>query len=331
MPTSISPLSQVHPKAEIGQNVMIGPFCCIGAKAKIGDGTQLASNVTVAAGVSLGADNYVYPMCVLGEPELSGSPLGNNAIEIGRGNIFRSGVVITGNTKIGNRNHFFQHCVIGGAPQDVSFRFDAPTGVEIGDENLFREGVTVNRGAEKEDFWTRIGNQNMLMSNAHVAHNCRVYNNTFLVNGVLLGGHVHVQDRAIVSGNSVVHHFATIGTMAFVSGGCPCPQDVPPFMLACGSDNPEIRTINLVGMRRAGISEADIRIIKRAHRLLYREHKRLDEIRGAFEAELNGAPFPEVLQTLLTAVEQQHAGSQGRAREAFRNVRLHPEEQRAAA
>ena len=302
MPTSISPLSQIHHKAEIGMNVTIGPFCHVGAKARIGDGSQLGSNVTIGANVTLGADNYVFPMCVIGEPQLAGCPIGANSVDVGRRNIFRSGVVITGNTKIGNRNHFFQHCVIGAAPQDVSFRFDAPTGVEIGDDNLFREGVTVNRGAEKEDYWTRIGNQNMLMSNAHVAHNCRIYNNTFLVNGVLLGGHVHVQDRAIISGNSVVHHFATIGTMAFVSGGCRCPQDVPPFMLACGSDNPEIRTINLVGMRRAGVSEEEIRLVKRAHRLLFRKPQKLEVVRQTLQDELNGQPFPSTLITLLTAI-----------------------------
>ncbi|MHC4879195.1 MAG: acyl-ACP--UDP-N-acetylglucosamine O-acyltransferase [Planctomycetota bacterium] len=274
MPTLISPLSQVHSSARIGNDVEIGPFCVVGPDVSIGDGTKLDSHVAV-----------------------------------------------TGQVTIGERNRFWPNCVIGGEPQDVSFRTDADTGVDIGDDNMFREGVTVNRGAEKEDHWTRIGNGNMLMSNAHVAHNCRIYNNTFLVNGVLLGGHVHVQDRAIVSGNSVVHHFATIGTMAFVSGGCRCPQDVPPFMLACGSDNPEIRTINIVGMRRAGISEESIRLVKRAHRLIYREHKRLPEVKAAFEDQLGGE-FPQELQALLTALENQAAGKQGRAREAFRDVKL---------
>ena len=274
MPTLISPLSQVHPSARIGNDVEIGPFCVVGPDVTIGDGTKLDSHVA-----------------------------------------------ISGQVTIGERNRFWANCVIGGEPQDVSFRSNADTGVEIGNDNMFREGVTVNRGAEKEDHWTRIGNGNMLMSNAHVAHNCRIYDNTFLVNGVLLGGHVHVQDRAIVSGNSVVHHFATIGTMAFVSGGCRCPQDVPPFMLACGSDNPEIRTINIVGMRRAGISEESIRLVKRAHRLIYREHKRLPEVKAIFEQEVVGE-FPQELQTLLVALENQSAGKQGRAREAFRDVKL---------
>jgi len=254
----------------------------------------------------IGEDVQIGPFCLIGPH-----------VRIGSGTRLDSHVTIVGRTTIGERNRFFPNCVIGAEPQDISYSSDAPTGVEIGDGNLFREGVTINRGAEKEDGWTRVGHNNLLMANAHVAHNCRIYNNAFLVNGVLLGGHVHVHDRAIVSGNSVVHHFATIGTMAFVSGGCRCPQDVPPYMLACGSDDPDIRSINLVGMRRAGISESTIRIIQRAHRMLYRKHMKLEAVRAAFGEELDGV-IPIELSTLLNAVELQQAGSQGRAREAIR-------------
>ena len=112
----------------------------------------------------------------------------------------QSHVTIVGHTTIGERNRFFSNAVIGGEPQDVSYN-GAPTRLEIGHENVFREGVTVNRGAEKEDHTTRIGHQNLLMANSHVAHNCHVHNRVILVNGVLLGGHAHVQDGAIISGN----------------------------------------------------------------------------------------------------------------------------------
>src|SRR6516165_5816683 len=137
-----------------------------------------------------------------------------------------SHVVLTGHTAIGADNRFFPHCVIGAEPQDYSYS-GSPTRVEIGDANTFREGVTVNRGAEKEDHVTRIGNHNLLMANCHVAHNCHLHDHIVLVNGVLLGGHVHVHDWAIVSGNTVVHHFATLGTISFVGGGCRVPTDVP--------------------------------------------------------------------------------------------------------
>ena len=178
--------------------------------------------------------------------------------------------------------------------------------------------MTVNRGAEKEDGVTRIGNHNMFMANSHVAHNCRIFNHVILVNGVLLGGHVHVHDNAIVSGNSVVHHFSTLGRLSFVSGGCRVPHDIPPFMLAAGSDNPTVRTINVVGMRRAGISNSTIEVIKEAFRLLYRRNRPVEEVREHFLDTLEGT-LPIELSQLLTFLDNQKAGKLGRAREAIRN------------
>lgn len=269
MPTRISHLAHVDARAELGNNVVIGPFCCVGPHVRLGDGCVLENNVT-----------------------------------------------IVGRTTVGRDNRFAPHSVIGGAPQDVTYD-DAPTLLEIGDENLFREGVTVNRGAAKEDHTTRIGHRNMFMANSHVAHNCHVHDRVILVNGVLLGGHVHVHDGAIISGNSVVHHYSTIGTLAFVSGGCRVPHDVPPYMLASGNDDPTIVTINLVGMRRAGISDETIRTIKQAHRLLYRDRKKVEAVREAFLQELGGN-LPRELTILLDFVESQHEGKLGRAREAVR-------------
>jgi UDP-N-acetylglucosamine acyltransferase len=207
----ISPLAQVDPRAEIADDVSIGPFCIVGPEVRLGTGCCLDSHV-----------------------------------------------VIVGHTTIGCHNRFFPHCVIGAEPQDYSYT-GAPTQLLIGDGNMFREGVTVNRGAEKEDGVTRIGNRNMLMSNAHVAHNCCIHDQVVLVNGVLLGGHVHVHDGAIVSGNAVVHHFATLGTLSFVSGGCRVPTDIPPYMLAAGSDDPRIVAVNLVGMQRPPRSPSCVR------------------------------------------------------------------------
>lgn len=272
MPTRISPLADVDPRAKLGTDVAIGPFCRVGPDVSLGDGCRLDSHV-----------------------------------------------VIVGHTQIGRENRFWPGCVIGGEPQD---RADLPfdTRLEIGEGNIFREGVTVNRGADKEDGVTRIGNGNMLMANSHVAHNCRLFDRTILVNGVLLGGHVHVHDGAIVSGNTVVHHFSTLGTLSFVSGGCRVPHDVPPFMLAAGSDNPTIKSINLIGLQRAGIAPQTIRAIKRAHRLLFREHRKLDDARQALHEQLQGV-FPIELTTLFAFLERQARGKMGRAREVVRESR----------
>lgn len=268
--------------------------------------TRISPLAHVESGARIGEGVQIGPFCLVG-----------SEVEIGNGCVLTSHVVLTGRTKVGSGNRFSSHVVIGGDPQDLSWS-EGDTSVEIGDNNSFREGVTVNRGAEKEDGVTRIGNGNLFMANSHVVHNCRIFNNVILVNGVLLGGHVHVHDNAIVSGNSVVHHFSTLGRLSFVSGGCRVPHDIPPFMLAAGSDDPTLKTINVVGMKRAGIANSTIEVIKEAFRLLYRRNRPLEEVQRHFMDSLEGV-IPVELATLLTFLENQKAGRLGRAREAFRN------------
>lgn len=268
--------------------------------------TNISPLAQIDPGASLGTNVTVGPFCLVG-PE----------VIVGDGSQLQSHVVLTGNTVIGTENRFFPHCVIGGEPQDKSFR-DSGTRVIIGDSNIFREGVTVNRGSEKENRTTRIGDRNLLMANSHVAHNCRVYNDVTLVNGVLLGGHVHVHDRAIVSGNSVVHHFSTLGTLSFISGGCRVPHDVPPYMLAAGSDNPTIKSLNTIGMQRAGISETSMKIIRQAYRLHFRERRRIEDVRHHFKETLVDV-FPIELTEWLAFIERQIEGHMLRGRDPYRS------------
>jgi UDP-N-acetylglucosamine acyltransferase len=275
MAIHVSPLAQVDPRAEFGDDVHIGPFCVVGPNVRLGSGCRLDSHV-----------------------------------------------VIVGHTEVGCNNRFFPNSVIGAEPQDYSYT-GSPTRLFIGNENIFREGVTVNRGAEKEDRVTQIGHRNLLMANCHVAHNCCIHDGVVLVNGVLLGGHVHVHDGAIISGNAVVHHFATLGTLSFVSGGCRVPSDIPPYMLAAGSDDPRIVSVNIVGMQRRGISADAINVIRQAHRLLYREHRQLEQVREEFSATLAGC-IPIELMRLLDFVERQQAGRQGRQGEARRDKPAEP-------
>lgn len=280
--------------------------------ANISPNSDIHPDARLGKGVTIG------PFCVVGPN-----------VAIGDHTELTSHVVLIGDTTLGSDNKLYPGCVIGGEPQDKSYE-ESQTKVIIGDNNVFREGVTVNRGAEKEDHITRIGDRNMFMANSHVAHNCRIFNDTILVNGVLLGGHVHVQDGAIVSGNTVVHHFSTIGRLAFVSGGCRVPHDIPPFMLAAGSDNPTLKTINIVGMRRAGISEDAIDAVKTAFRMLYRKRKKLEEVKNYFHEEHDGA-IPIELAQLLQFIEAQRAGRLGRAREAVRgDSKQDSKEQKAA-
>ena len=269
MTAQIHPLAFVDPRAQLADDVQIGPFCLVGPDVTIGPGCILDNHVT-----------------------------------------------LTGHTKLGSHNRMFPYVAIGCEPQDVGYS-GAPTRVEIGDQNVFREGVTVHRGAEKEDHVTRIDNRNMFMSNAHVGHNCHVYNDVLLVNGVLLGGHVHVYDGAIVSGNTVVHHFSSVGTLAFISGSSRVTVDMPPYMLAAGSDCLEIHMVNIVGLKRRGVPDRSIQLLKRAHRLLFRNYKPVELVKQLFEAELNGDLPPE-LNTLFEFILAQNRGANGRGREAIR-------------
>lgn len=254
----------------------------------------------------IAADVEIGPFCVIG-PD----------VKIGAGCKLDNHVVMTGHTTIGCNNRFHSHCVIGGEPQDYSYS-GAPTYLQIGNDNTFREGVTVNRGAEKEDWVTRIDNHCLLMSNAHVAHNCHLHDNVILVNGVLLGGHAHIHDGAIVSGNAAIHHFATVGTLAFVGGMSRVTVDVPPYMLHNGNEDQRIVTINLVGLQRRGIPTETIQLLKRAHRLLFRELGRVCDVRQTFLNDLSGTLPPE-LHTLFDFIERQQAGKSGRAGEVRRN------------
>ena len=265
--------------------------------------TFVSPHAVVDPGATIGPGCYVGPFCLVG-PDVTLGP--NNRLD--------SHVAIVGHTTIGEGNRFWPQSCIGGEPQDKAFDPACDVRVEIGDENQFRENVTVHRGAPKEDGVTRVGSRNLLMAGAHVAHNCHIFDDTILVNGVLLGGHVHVHDRAIVSGNSVVHHFSTIGTMAFVSGGCRVPHDVPPYMLAAGSDNPQVRTINAVGMKRAGIPMATIKLVKQAYRRIFRDHQPAGQLRDEFAEQCDGV-LPLELVNLLAFVEAQGEGRMGRQRE----------------
>lgn len=253
----------------------------------------------------LGENVTIGPFCLVGPN-----------VTLGDGTTLDSHVSIFGYTTIGCRNRFWPGCVIGGEPQDKSYQ-EGVTQVVIGDDNQFREGVTVNRGAEKEDGITRIGSRNLLMSNSHVAHNCRVDNDTILVNGALLGGHVHVQDRAIISGNCGIHHFTTIGRLAFVGACSKVVRDVPPFMMSTGADDNDLRTLNLIGLKRAGVSASTIAILKEAFRLLFREHKKLSFVREHFAQTLDSSCPIELLE-IFDFMEKSRLGRVGRGREAVR-------------
>jgi UDP-N-acetylglucosamine acyltransferase len=200
-------------------------------------------------------------------------------VELGDHCVVASGAVIKSGVKAGNHNEFCEHSVIGGAPQHAG-RPQHIGRVVIGENNVFREYVTVHR-ALKPEIATTVGNGNYMMANVHVGHDCTVGNTAIFANGAMLGGHVSVADRAFVSGAVAVHQFCRIGRLAMVGGHARVVQDVPPFMLLDGQSGC-IVGLNVVGLRRSGHTADDIASLKAAYRLVYRR----------------GLPWKDVLETL---------------------------------
>jgi UDP-N-acetylglucosamine acyltransferase len=232
----IHPTSVISTKAEIGDEVTIGPYCVIQDGVKLGKGCHLHSHV-----------------------------------------------VIAGPTEIGEGNEFYSFCSIGGKTQDLKYQKE-PTYLVIGNQNCFREFVTINRGTAPESR-TVIGSFNNLLAYAHVAHDCVVGNYCVFSNNGTLAGHVIMEDYAIIGGLSAVHQFCRLGKLSIVGGCAKIVQDVPPFMIADG--NPAaIRSINVVGLQRQEFEEAVQQDLKQAFKLLYGGNYNTTQALDKIEAEI---------------------------------------------
>ena len=192
-------------------------------------------------------------------------------------------VYITGHTTIGVRNKFYPGAVIGEAPQDLAYK-GAPTRLQIGDDNTFREAVTVNRST-KEGTETVVGSRNLLMACTHVAHDCRLANNIIMANGAVFGGYVEVEDRALSSATCKVHQFVRVGTLAMMQGGAAISKDLPPFTVARGDNS--ICGLNTIGLRRAGFTSEERLELRRLYRVLFRGNLPLREAVAAAREEFH--------------------------------------------
>ena len=213
-------------------------------------------------------------------------------------------VVLLGDTRLGADNVLHPGVVLGDAPQDLAFR-DAPTGVRIGDGNVFREFSLVHRGTQPDTF-TVLGDQNFLMSNAHVAHNCRLGSRVIVASGALVAGHVTVDDDAFISGNCVVHQHVRIGRLSIMRGLSRASRDVPPFALMDGTHT--IRGVNRVGLRRAGFDRTRMRAVVEAFRILFGERRNLKLAMAEVEA---ADPTPDVQELLAFLRASRRGVAQG--------------------
>lgn len=227
--------------------------------AQIDSAARLGSNVAVGPYSVLGAD-----------------------VEIGDGTTIGSHVVIQGPTRIGRNNRIAAFASIGGDPQDKKYRGERSELV-IGDDNLIREFVTINRGTGDGGGVTRIGDHNWIMAYVHVAHDCIVGSHTVFSNNATLAGHVEIGDYAILSGFSGVHQFCRIGAHAFIGMNCMVNGDVPPFVMMA-ADYGRPRGVNAEGLKRRGFSAERIAAIKRAYRTLYLSKAPLEEAQTALAA-----------------------------------------------
>ncbi|WP_373049450.1 acyl-ACP--UDP-N-acetylglucosamine O-acyltransferase [Vulgatibacter sp.] len=207
-------------------------------------------------------------------------------VRIGEGTSVGPHAVIEGHTTIGKRNRIFQFAALGAVPQDLKYR-GQPTTLEIGDENLIREFATVHIGTEEGGGVTRVGNRCLLQVYSHVAHDCLLGNGVILGAGSMLAGHVVVEDFVIFGGKAGVHQFVRIGRHAFISGMTGVGMDVPPYCTAAGH-RAELAGLNTVGLGRHRFTEEQIRNVKHAYRILFREKLQLREAITRVRAEFAG-------------------------------------------
>jgi len=215
------------------------------------------STATVHPKARLDSGVWIGPGCVIGEK-----------VSLGRNTRLESSVSIIGLTEVGVDCRFAPFSSIGTEPQDIGYQGDE-TGVRIGDGNIFKEFITVNRGTVKGGGVTRIGDRNYFMAYSHIAHDSQVGNEVILTNNATLGGHVVVQDFAYLSAFAGVHQFCRIGRYAFIGGFTVVTQDVPPFTKVAGMRPIKFYGLNSIGLRRRGFSNERIHALRDMIKILY--------------------------------------------------------------
>jgi len=248
--------------------------------------TRIHPSAKIHEGVTIG------PWCSIGPN-----------VEIGSGTIIESHVVIRSNTRIGENNHFYQFSSVGEEPADKKYEGEE-TWLEIGDNNVFREGVTLHRGTGVGGGITRIGSDNLMMAYAHVAHDCIVGNNVIFANNVGLCGHVEVDDWVVLGGYAGVNQFLSVGAHAYVGGMTHINSDVPAYMIVSGRPA-TVRSINTIGLERRGFDKEAIADLREAFKVIYKRNyslqEAIDQLRVMSENQ-------DVLHVLVKSLESSKKG-----------------------
>ena len=219
-------------------------------------------------------------------------------VTVGDKTTVQSHVVIEAEVAIGRENSIGHGVIIGAPPQDVSFSPERKTKVEIGDHNVIREYCTIHRGSP-EGSTTKIGDRNFLMAGAHIGHNCLIGNNVVIANNCLLAGYVRVDDGAFLGGGSTFHQFMHIGRLVMVQGSSAFGKDLPPFVVA--AERNCVFGLNIVGMRRAGLSAEDRDEIKEAFKLIYQSGLNISQALEKARTITFSAPARELLDFVASS------------------------------
>jgi len=248
---------------------MIHPSALIDPKAELADDVSVGAYSIIGPGVRIDSGSWVGPH-----------------------------VVLTGRTTIGKKNRIFQFTSIGEEPQDMKYAGE-DTKLIIGDNNYIRESCTFNRGTVQGGGVTRVCNNNWIMACVHIAHDCQLGNNIVMANNASLAGHVRVGDYAILGGYALIHQFCDVGEHSFTSFASHVNQSIPPFITVAG-EKARARGVNSEGLKRRGYTNAQINLVRRAYRILYREGKPLDKAKK--ELQDIAASSPEV-RTMVEFLE----------------------------
>ncbi len=236
-------------------------------------GTNIDPRAVVHQGAQIDQGARVGPFSVIGPH-----------VKIGSGTVVDSHVFIDGRTTIGRENRIFPFASVGAQPQDLKYNGEESE-VVIGDRNQIRECATIHRGTEGGGMITRVGNGNLFMAYTHVAHDCVIGNDVVMANAATLGGHVTISDGAIIGGLAGIHQFCRIGSLAMIAGGAVVVMDVPPFTQAQG-DRARLFGLNLIGLKRKGISPKSIDALKLTYKIIFRLDLKLEDALVKVEQEV---------------------------------------------
>jgi UDP-N-acetylglucosamine acyltransferase len=226
--------------------------------------TKIHPSAIISTKAELDEDVEIGPYCVVGE-----------GVELSSACVLMSHVVIEGPCRIASNNRFHPFSSIGGPPQDKKYRGE-PTSLDIGHGNVFREGVTVNRGTAQDKGLTRIGSDNWVMAYVHIAHDCIIGNHCILANSVNLAGHVQLGDYAVLGGYTGVHQFCQVGAHVMAGIASVIVKDVPPYLMISGNAAKPFG-LNREGLKRRGFTGSRLKAMQDSYRILYREGLRLEE------------------------------------------------------